>query len=311
MGFAILWVMFLHSNLSIDSELVYDFKRIGYGGVDIFMFASGLGCSYSLNKNRDILAFLKRRAVRVLPTWWIFLIGWWACHKPLGLDWAWESFVGNFFLIQALVDWHYCFNWYLSAMLVTYLMAPYCFELTERDSFTWRGLLIVELILLLMCMPCLYNDYLILVTRFPLFFMGFYFARLARQGVVIGRREAIGLAFATVIGFVILYGCIYSYPEKMMNDLGLWWYPFVLLTPGLCFGISFALSRMPTLNKILSTVGELSFEIYLMHLALLFYVIIQPPFDNAHWLGWFAVSIVGGAALKFIVSKIMRREARR
>ena len=311
MGFAILWVMILHSGLSIDSELFQAFKRIGYGGVDIFLFASGLGCSYSLNKNRDIISFLKRRAVRILPTWWTFLIIWWLFQKQLELDWSRASFLGNFFAVQAFIDWRQCFNWYVSVMLFTYLLAPYCFEFTERESFSRRTFLSVEIILLLICLPFLNHDYLILVSRLPIFFAGFYIARLARRGAVIDRHSAIGAVGVTLIGFGILIACAGHYSDQTMTDLGLWWYPFLLITPGLCLGMSFVLSRAPLLDKILSTVGTLSFEIYLMHLGLLYFLIVHPPSDNVQWLGWFAASIAGGAALKFLVSKINRREAQR
>lgn len=308
MGFAILWVMLLHSGLNIDAEPLHTFKRLGFAGVDIFLFASGLGCSYSLNKNPDIISFLKRRAVRVLPTWWTFLIIWWLCHGQMKIDWSWQAFFGNFFLVQAFIDWRQCFNWYVSAMLITYLLAPYCFELTER-KMSWRAFAGVEFILLLMCLPYLNHDYLILISRLPIFFAGFYIARLARQGAVITRQGAIGLAIAFLIGSTVLTFCMRQYPEQLLTDLGLWWYPFLLITPGLCLGMSLVLSRAPLLNKILSTVGALSFEIYLMHLGLLYLLIVYPPSDNIGWLGWIAASMAGGAALKLFVSKIIRREA--
>lgn len=43
---AILWVVFFHSELKYDSSLLNYIKLIGYGGVDIFVFASGLGGLY-------------------------------------------------------------------------------------------------------------------------------------------------------------------------------------------------------------------------------------------------------------------------
>ena len=34
-GFAILWVVFFHASLGLDTGVLYQLKRIGYGGVDI------------------------------------------------------------------------------------------------------------------------------------------------------------------------------------------------------------------------------------------------------------------------------------
>ena len=311
MGFAILWVMLLHAEFTFDSEILRVMQRIGYGGVDIFLFASGLGCSYSLKKNPDIAAFLKRRAVRILPTWWVFLILLWLCREPLKIDWSLNAYVGNFLLVQAFIDWHFCFNWYLSALLFTYLLAPYCFALCERESFSWRMLLIVEGILLLLCFAFLHHDYLILISRLPIFFVGFYFARLARRGAIITTRAAIGLLSATAFGFFCITYLWHHYPEQTLTELGLWWYPFIILTPGLCVGISFAMSRLMLLDKILSTVGRFSLEIFLMHLAWALYFIQLPNLSNADWVVWFALSMTCGVLLKLFMSRVSKWGARR
>lgn len=307
MGWAIIWVMLLHANFNFDVEFIHVIQRLGYGGVDIFLFASGLGCSYSLSKNRDILAFLKRRAVRAVPTCWVFFILLWLCREPLGLDWSLNAYVGNFLFVQAFIDWHYCFNWYLSAMLFTYFLAPYCFELCERESFSWRTLLMVEGALLLLCFSFLHHDYLILVSRLPIFFVGFYFARLARRGAVISTRAAIGLSSATLFGLSCMVYLWYRYPEQTLTELGLWWYPFIIITPGLCIGLSFAMSRISLLNKILSTIGKFSLEIFLMHLGWAWYFIRLPNLTNAHWGLWFVLSIAGGVALKIFMTKVLKR----
>lgn len=46
MGIAILWIMLHHSNFYLPNPL-FGIKRLGYSGVDIFMFVSGLGCAVS------------------------------------------------------------------------------------------------------------------------------------------------------------------------------------------------------------------------------------------------------------------------
>ena len=60
MAIAILWVILFHATVTIDNTALSFIKEIGYGGVDIFFFASGLGCFYSLSKNSNINEFLKR-----------------------------------------------------------------------------------------------------------------------------------------------------------------------------------------------------------------------------------------------------------
>lgn len=73
MGLAILWIVFFHSGLEI---LVLHFvKMSGYGGVDIFVFSSGIGCFYSLDKDQDAERFMIRRIKKSfqLITFFVFL----------------------------------------------------------------------------------------------------------------------------------------------------------------------------------------------------------------------------------------------
>ena len=50
MGFAILWIMLFHLHVSVDFTPFMIIKRLGYGGVDIFLFLSGFGLYYSCSK---------------------------------------------------------------------------------------------------------------------------------------------------------------------------------------------------------------------------------------------------------------------
>lgn len=47
MGLAILGVIFYHSGFLVVNEVMRNVKNIAYGGVDVFFFASGIGCYYS------------------------------------------------------------------------------------------------------------------------------------------------------------------------------------------------------------------------------------------------------------------------
>ena len=74
MGFSILWVMFTHSHFGMPNAFLTFIKDIGFISVDGFLFASGLGCYYSLSKNDDILEFLKRRFVKLAPAYYLVVI---------------------------------------------------------------------------------------------------------------------------------------------------------------------------------------------------------------------------------------------
>ena len=300
MGFAILWVMFFHCAATIDAEPLRTLKMIGYGGSDVFIFASGIGCWHSLNRNPDALSFLERRARRILPTWWTFVLIWWLLLDEQGFDFPWRAFFGNALLVQDYIDWNYSFNWYISALPALYISAPYFFELSARSR-----LATVTAALLILTVPFLDHDYLVLMTRLPIFFLGFYVA--ARRDVLIDRRLIIGSTAVMALGFAILIACAQTFPPLTMARFGLWWYPFLLITPGLCLTLSLAMRRLPPLEKFLSTLGGLSFEIYLVHIMLWHIAKHHWGLDGTDWLMWFAASMVGAIGLRSTVKILIGR----
>ncbi|MGN9060685.1 hypothetical protein ACTM96_14400 [Mediterraneibacter faecis] len=50
MSIAILWVLWFHTQMEFDNDLLLLLKNLGYGGVDIFFLVSGLGLYKSLKK---------------------------------------------------------------------------------------------------------------------------------------------------------------------------------------------------------------------------------------------------------------------
>ncbi len=58
MGLAILWVIYYHlPHDFITNPLFLKLQLFGYAGVDIFVYASEIGCYYSLSKNSETLPF--------------------------------------------------------------------------------------------------------------------------------------------------------------------------------------------------------------------------------------------------------------
>ena len=94
MGVAILWILLHHSGMNLMR--LFAVKRSGYGGVDIFLFVSGLGLSVSLTKNEDIIAFYKKRMVRLFPSYVPMLIVFLFLNASISspADWI-LGFLGN------------------------------------------------------------------------------------------------------------------------------------------------------------------------------------------------------------------------
>ena len=68
MGLAALMIIVCHAPASgvIMPNILARIMELGNFGVDIFLFLSGLGCYYSLNKMGGGLCYLKRRFSRLM-----------------------------------------------------------------------------------------------------------------------------------------------------------------------------------------------------------------------------------------------------
>lgn len=310
MGIAIIWVIMFHSSFIINNSILRFIKYIGYGGVDIFIFASGLGCYYSLNKDSDINKFLKRRFKKLIPTFWCFLIFYFIFKIKLG-NMPINAIVGNIFCIQSFTNKGNSFNWYICAIWLLYILAPYFYNHTNKIKNIFETLIFV-LFLVILSVPFFKNyNYLIMVTRIPLFFIGMCFARLSlEKDYKLSKKDIIILIILMLIGFIILKISFNKY-LSYLSKYGLFWYPYILITPGLCITISLLCNLIDTkkignlIVKLFNYIGNNTFELYLTHLLvfnivkLMYSYTIIKSNSNILWLISIMISIVCAILLKY------------
>lgn len=271
MGIAILWVVFYHVRI-VWQEPLNTIRKVSYGGVDLFLFASGIGCYYSLSRDGDLLRFLKRRFLRIIPVYWFFLL-FWCTVKMLTGGIPVSAIIGNFLCIQTFTYRGNDFNWYISAIWLLYFLAPFFKEAADRMS-SWVQCGLMLLVLLLFSIPFGESRALITtMTRIPLFFLGVYFGKLAKNGAVLTKSLFAGAMISLFLGLGLLFYFLEYHADKLWN--GLYWYPFLLIIPGMCLLISCICQavRIRPLQKGLAFLGKYSFEIYLVH-VLIFYVLL-------------------------------------
>ena len=138
-----LWIVFFHVELTVTDEYLSVFKIMGYGGVDIFMFASGVGVYFSYVRDHDPAAFICRRIKRLAPVYLPFIILWCVYKTWLG-GFNYGAVIGNLFGVQGFTGLGGEFNWYITGLAVMYLLAfslayergeitrERCMELTEK-----------------------------------------------------------------------------------------------------------------------------------------------------------------------------------
>lgn len=270
MGIAILWVMYFHGGFPALGGVMTSIKNAGYGAVDIFMFAAGLGCYYSYGKSEDSLIFLKRRIRRVLPIYWLFLIPWFYFMYKMNFL-STSMVVGNLLFVQYFTGKGWEFNWYVAAMWFTYLLTPFFYDIVNGIKSHLKALGIV-VIMILMTYPFWdVNMYIIFVTRLPLFFMGMYLASLGEREI---KKWHGALLISSFVAGCCLLSYVYRFHEPVLWSRGWHWYPFILIVPGLCFLISLVCFYLDKLMvgrfvvKAFSFVGGYTFELYLMHMLL-------------------------------------------
>lgn len=270
MGIAILWIILFHSTLEISNRILGMIREIGYGGVDIFVFSAGVGGYYSYTKDRDELSYFKRRVFRIMPIYLIFMLIWLPFQVFVN-KYTFGAVVGNLLMIQGFTGLGHYFNWYLTFLVIIYLLTPILVQIIDQVCGNVQIIALVMLALI-MTIPFVGSEHLIIVTRIPLYILGLYFGRLGKTGgLTLNAKNSCFIFSASCAGLLSLLLVCMKFTDYLWN-YGLYWYPFLLITPGVCLFISILLNKMiktrigKGIYSCLYSIGKCSFEIYLIHI---------------------------------------------
>ena len=298
-GLAILWVVFFHAQLGL-SGILYEVQKIGYGGVDIFFFLSGFGLFVSLEKSSGLRGYAVRRAKRLLPAYLPFCCMWLAVMLPmfgLGTVQSLRTAAGNLTMIGFFAGVPKMINWYVSALAVSLLVAPFIHACLSHAKRTGVALLVLLLAAFAVGLCFIGDDRYMAVSRLPVFILGMGFA-LPGSGKQNRYAKLTACVAALAAGLTILLLCFSRYPE-LLNDYGVYWHPFVLIAPALCIGLGWLFRKAERARRLfapLRWLGRASFEIFLFNcwaeVLLKQSGVAYRPFD---WAVWSAGSILAGA----------------
>lgn len=287
MGLAILWIILFHINP--DIPILKILWVCGYGGVDIFLFLSAYGLYFSMKKQSKkwtsgILQFYERRAVRILPAYYLALLFFFVT----GGCWDWKALAEKVCMVGYFVpalQWDF-FLWYVPALLLLYILFPFIYrylDVIKKKRFWVIGILIISVVNVLITKDVFENDYnrfsiLLLIPRIPIFILGAVWADV--EGAVIekvkfGNERKI---VVVLIAFMIVAYCFAVFirlviPEYVARLSMLMFLPFVLVVPGFIVLLSAVYSYLPKqIKTFLLFCGTYSFELYLLHQDLLLQV---------------------------------------
>lgn len=276
MGLAAIWVLLFHSQVS----------RIGWGGVEIFIFVSALGCYSSLSRNGDAVCFYKKRLQRILPTY-LLILG--TIHlmcfvlatmipESAGKFIYPHSFWDALCFYTTLGFWipkesACCYEWYVPTIIFFYFCMPYCKRgitaLTHRlhnktilvilTSVVFSYLLGILSGLFLEKNECDLLRYNLALNRIPTLAVGLVMAP------IILKKFNIGGGTAMLISVISLCVLVWFNPKEKYCMMTMGNALMLVATPGLCLWLGL-LFKHKIMQKVFGYLGKLSLEIYLLHI---------------------------------------------
>lgn len=215
MGFAALWIYILHEWQTISGEHLRTlwvetfFKRIGFCGVDIFLFLSGMGITYSIAKSKNVFCFYAKRLKRILLP---FVAAALLYYRPYG--WTPAVFWQNILCISFYCKSMYAFLWYVPAILTFYFFSPLYYRFFVKSSGKIRFTLCALMAWLagtLLVADRMRYDLFGLTNRIPVFIIGILAGWLAQKGhMVFDRLTWRLLTLMLLLGLYLSYLSIYQ-----------------------------------------------------------------------------------------------------
>lgn len=206
MGAAALFILFYHCWIKMNlqiwklAELERNILSVGFIGVEMFLFLSGMGLTYAIEKHRHVWAFYGKRIRRIV---FPFVVA--------GILTAWDrglSIREFFFLILGvthITESIQALLWYVPATMVLYALFPlyHRFMIRSRNetAFVFNSIGL-WLLLTLVIRDGVREDLWVFINRVPTFLLGILAGRLGRmKSVEFQRTHWWGVLIALALGY--------------------------------------------------------------------------------------------------------------
>lgn len=281
MGIATIMILCCHAS-STWTTMPYLLKRIlGIGnlGVDLFLFLSGVGLSYSfekVNSIKDICKWYKRRYIRILVPYTIIMLPLLFYYK-ISYNWSWSEYLLHFLTIDFWL--HHKGAWFIAMILPLYAITPPLIWLFKRSGrYILTGIILSLLFYGLSLLKIDGSTRIISIIhnvqgcclRVPAFFIG-----LSLYPSIKASKQ-INPVIVFCVSIIVLLFISYLGPQYE--------FPFITLIPILILLIFLLKLKMATvsLQRLFSFLGTMSLESYLTNVYLAepcrkFFNLLPPP----------------------------------
>ena len=283
-GVASLLVVFLHATVNLNDvfhkPFLYNFFNFGGAGVDIFFVLSGFIITHTsfngLAHKEKLFPFIRRRFVRIFPTYWIIISGFLLLQflLPAFYKTPFDCNVLNILSTYFLLPGHNMVNgvsWTLSYELFFYILFSLAFIIPSK-KITWVVFALYTLAIILIPITGHNiengNQWLKLLA-YPMnveFFMGVFAALIIPK-----LSKKLSVPFI-IIGAVLFLFCGvlsnngYGIVSNSFNRVVLFGIPSFFIIVGL---VRFELGKTMDIHSILLSLGEASYSLYLLHLPII------------------------------------------
>lgn len=304
MCFAAIWIMLSHClgagfHQFRILEYLKPLIRYGVGGVDIFLFISGLGIALSLQKPQTASLFFKKRILKIFPIFFIIVTVYSLLMNDQLLDWFYQVSTLSMWLPLFSVDVISVF-WYVGAAFTFYAISWVCYRyFVKYPLLVTIGLSSIGLIIFY----TLQLDTLkIFLMRFPIYFAGMYASHFCNRNF-----NPIYLIALSVVAYGVLGICSSLLGGEIISRYGINFLMLALIAPGLSILIASIcnfLNCYSVARPIINTagyIGIMSLEIYLVHWGLI--CIMKKYSLEYSLLTFFAISFLVAYIVHLIISK--------
>lgn len=274
-GLAILIVCLYHQPAEGLVKGIYFYP--GFSGVDIFLFFSGLGLCYSINKN-SLGEFYKRRFVRILPLYILLGLFVGLLHYR---DYSLWDYICNITSLSYYGFGGHQYEWYLSALIVFYLVFPLFYhvllKIKESTKNQWWVILLAwAAVLTLFALTEIPWWFQTAIGRLPIFLLGIlcYFSSTNfKSGLIIFTSCLIPAVLLFLKGLIPTFVLVYC------------------LAPAIMMALSYIvpwIEKNKKSNKVFSFFGNKSLEIYVSNCVVILAmgsVLHGAMATGVYWLG--------------------------
>lgn len=291
MGFCAIGIILCHAPATLTElpSIVKALMSLGQICVEIFFLLSGIGLFYSLDNNKDILQWYKKRFLRLFVPYLILTIPYY----------VWFGYVNNYSISTILLNIstiNYWIRgsgaWFVAMIIPYYIIAPILYKIYSRNNNSTIFIILFFIVYILSFFTGFYKG---AIYQSSFFLLGMYLAPYIKN------NKSINWLNISIIGILLFILCskisILQFIPRLLFLL-----PLAIAVPVLFIDKIFYI-------KSFSFMGKISLESYLTNVYLgvvlkqYGHLIIPEKYQTGNYIQYLLVVILG-IAISYLTNKL-------